>query len=436
MPSFNFFKKKKEKNEEKKNILTENKKEYKNTEYNTNQKNSITIENTIDVINKIEIEIFKKNEEKIKKIYNDTIQAYQSINVIAENIDSDQFNIEEEKLLPLIENTKRTITKALKRETSSLPPIPSNISEFIGFKEFVNTTINRFGEVTSSHSRIVNTFMKKHANNLRNELKNITENYKKINQIDTIISKDKEIVDKCNAKIDEIKNKSTEIKNNNNMLPVIDERIKNLQKNIATKKKQIEAIKLLPIYKKELNLLSERKKLEDKRNEAIEKIKEISSHLTKAMHKYSYGITKGTKEKIDILLDNPHKISKDKEVSEYIKILHDLNKSINSGKINLKDSKKVMHYCQVLIEEIPKFVKNIVHTEKEIKQLSENSSTVNLIKISQMEETVKEFEKNIATESFHLNELKDKISEDKKKIDELMENIESLLNIINDKNTK
>lgn len=436
MPSFNFFKKKKEKDGNNKVLTIKEEKEPKEDKKNLKNQNFLVLENVIEEINEIEDRIFKKNEQKIHALYDNTIQTYQNINIISENIDSDEFNIEEEKLLPLIENTKRTIIKALKRETSSPPEKPRNIQEFLSFKEFLNTSINRFGEVTSSHSRIVNTFMKKHANNLRNELKNITENYKKINEIDEIISKDKKIVDECKSKLEEIENKVPEIKSNKSSLFAIDKRIKRYEENVISQKKEIESIKALPNYIKELNMLSEKKKLEHEKDETIRNIQQITTHLTKALHKYSYGLTKNTKEKIDTLLNNPYSIAKEKNISEHINILHDLNQSINSNKIQLKDSKKVMQYCQSLINELPQFIKDIERNEDNINQLMCNKIGFHSHKIFQIEEKIKRLEKDISEERSRSIEIKNHITEDEKKINELIEHIENLLNDLNNKKRK
>ena len=71
-----------------------------------------------------------------------------------------------------------------------------HLRNLVKFKEMINSSIKRFGEVTRSHSVVINNFMKKNANSLRSELKKITENSEKINEYYSNILKDKEIIDR------------------------------------------------------------------------------------------------------------------------------------------------------------------------------------------------------------------------------------------------
>src|SRR5690606_16969360 len=103
----------------------------------------------------------------------------------------------EEKLAPLVKNTKNTIVRALKREASNIQDTPKNFDEFVKFKDSLDASINRFGEVTSSHSRIVNTFMKKHANSLRGDLKKISYISDILRDEFEGLSAKKKIIDDC-----------------------------------------------------------------------------------------------------------------------------------------------------------------------------------------------------------------------------------------------
>jgi len=109
--------------------------------------------------------------EKLRKICKDLIQSFEIINNIAEKIEIEKIDNDEEKLTPLINNTRNIIVKSLKRESSNTLEIPETFEDLIKFKETIDSSIKRFGEVTRSHSVVINNFMKKHANSLRGELK-------------------------------------------------------------------------------------------------------------------------------------------------------------------------------------------------------------------------------------------------------------------------
>src|SRR6185312_11352397 len=192
MSPFNFFKKK-----DKDISKTDNKIVNKSKSSSHHPDNTITIEFALEEIKKKENNIIKNHLDKLRKICKETIQSFEIINNIAESIESQKIDEEEEKLTPLINNTRNIIVKSLKRESSNTLQIPETFEELEKFKETIDSSIKRFGEVTRSHSIVINNFMKKHANNLRSELKKITENSVKINEYFVEILKEKEIIEEC-----------------------------------------------------------------------------------------------------------------------------------------------------------------------------------------------------------------------------------------------
>jgi hypothetical protein len=207
MSPFNFFKKKdKDISKTDNKIVNKSKSSY-------HSDNTITIEFALEEIEKQGNNIIKNHLDKLRKICKDTIQSFEIINNIAENIESHKIDEEEEKLTPLINNTRNIIVKSLKRESSNTLQIPETFEELVKFKETIDSSIKRFGEVTRSHSIVINNFMKKHANSLRSELKKITENSEKINEYFVEILKEKEIIEECKNNLLATINRSIEINN-------------------------------------------------------------------------------------------------------------------------------------------------------------------------------------------------------------------------------
>ena len=184
--------------------------------------------------------------------------------------------------------------------------------------------------------------MKKHANNLRSELKKITENSEKINEYYKYILEDKEIIDDCKNNLLELSNKIKEINNNNNIQDSLNQKIKEIENENNLKEKEIKQLQALPSYNKSLNLLKEIENLENEKEIQIQGIYEITHQLSKAAHKYSYGTSKGTKEIINIIIKDPVKIVNETDISPYVEFLNNLKESIISNKILLKDSNKVI----------------------------------------------------------------------------------------------
>ena len=108
---------------------------------------------------------------------------------------------------------------------------------------FENASINRFGEVTSSHSRIVNTFMKKHANSLRGDLKKISDISGKLSDGFDELSIEKKVLEECRINLSTLKAIIDEKGKSEQDLKAIDNNCIRLDKEIKLKEIEIDDLK-------------------------------------------------------------------------------------------------------------------------------------------------------------------------------------------------
>ena len=138
--------------------------------------------------------------------------------------------------------------------------------------------------------------------------------------------------------------------------------------------------------------------------------------MTKAANKYSYGLSRGTVEKIDTIVNRPSEIVSKPDMSEYITLLKDIKESVMSNKIVLKDSKKVLQYFDNLMDELPKFKAEIKELDSRIDRLEDKDKIVVLDDIKRKEDERKEDERIIMSE----NQRKDEITNQKIELEEQM----------------
>lgn len=418
MPSFNFFKKR---DKDISKLSSKKSGAGAGTSNSTipivqAQDNKITIEDAIKELEKSEGRITKNLLINLEKTFEDTNLAFQRINIIAEELDAEVIDTEEEKLMPLVQNTKNTIVRALKRESSNILPIPKTFEDFIKYKDSVDASINRFGEVTSSHSRIVNTFMKKHANSLRGELKRISDSSEKLNDEYEQITDERKMIEQCRSSLLGMHSKIDEINRTNIAIKNLDQKIRQLQEGKDRREKEINSIKSSSDYSKCLKYLQEKEEIDKRRKKSINELYEISSHLTKAANKYSYGLSRGTVEKIDTIVNKPSEIVSKTNMSEYITLLKDIKESVRSNKIVLKDSKKVLQYFDMLMDELPKFKSEIKELDSRVDRLKDKDKIAVLDELKRKEAERKEAERMIMSE----NQRKDETSKQKTGLEEQM----------------
>lgn len=418
MPSFNFFKKR---DKDISKLSSKKSGAGAGTSNSTipivqAQDNKITIEDAIKELEKSEGRISKNLLTNLEKTFEDTNLAFQRINIIAEDLEAEVIDTEEEKLMPLVQNTKNTIVRALKRESSNILPIPKTFEDFIKYKDSVDASINRFGEVTSSHSRIVNTFMKKHANSLRGELKRISDSSEKLNDEYEQITDERKMIEQCRSNLLGMHSKIDEINRTNIAIKNLDQKIRQLQEGKDRREKEINSIKSSSDYSKCLKYLQEKEEIDKRRKKSINELYEISSHLTKAANKYSYGLSRGTVEKIDTIVNKPSEIVSKTNMSEYITLLKDIKESVRSNKIVLKDSKKVLQYFDMLMDELPKFKSEIKELDSRVDRLKDKDKIAVLDELKRKEAERKEAERMIMSE----NQRKDETSKQKTGLEEQM----------------
>jgi hypothetical protein len=100
-------------------------------------------------------------------------------------------------------------------------------------------------------------------------------------------------------------------------------------------------------------------------------LSELISHVVRALTKYSYGTSKGTSTKLQILMNSPWKIFQgtsermgeddrrnlshdvNVDVESYKSLLIEVQKAVSTGKITLKDSGKTIKYFDTIIDSLP-----------------------------------------------------------------------------------
>ena len=435
MPSFNFFKRK-GKDVSKLNSSHHDIHVNQSVPLSQNLENRLTIENAQSLLNRMEEGLIRNLLTDLDKTFQETNLIFQHINSTAEDLKNEEIEVEEEKLAPLVKNTKNTIVRALKRESSNILAIPRNFDEFVKFKESLDASINRFGEVTSSHSRIVNTFMKKHANSLRGDLKKISDISEKLRDEFQELSVEKNIIEDCRSNLSTLKDNLDQKHKSEKDIQTINSNFMKIDEEIKRKENEISDLKASSDYSKALKYLQEKEQIDNEKKFLIEKLNRISSHLTKAANKYSYGLTKTTIDKIDTIVNKPSEIAYKSDISEYLNLVKEMKDSVMSNKIILKDASKIMQYFDKLVDELPNFKNEILKLDTKIEKLKEKDKVTILDKIRQKEEERRR-ELGLRTTE---NQRKEEILKNKLKIEEqigiISSNIEEQLQRLSTKKYK
>ncbi|MGD1837788.1 MAG: hypothetical protein ACPKPY_06990 [Nitrososphaeraceae archaeon] len=396
VPFFDFFKKKTAP-KKKSDIKFKSSQEYDHHE--------ISVEINQEEIKKI---LADKEKEKLKilssKLHNIRDFAKSSImniKYIISELEKAKIEVEEVSFDSIVKNSKRTVISSIKKEFVRDLPTPNSYQEITRLQERLSTLVKKFNDLSSSHGRVFNVFIKKHTGRLKTEFKNISI---LLEQTDHLIDKydeETKLIKNVRKNLELINNNKENIKYNEKYIKQIEDEFQELDKKIKFLKTDLKNIELSEDYIESQKIISKIKKIENDKKEYHKDLVNNFSRVGRAFNKYSYGLSKDVNRKIEIMLEKPWEIFKD--LSSYKTIIVQVQKDILNDKIDLKDSQKIQTHLTKIIESLDNFKNTEDNYIKQINQLR-NDSKLLLIKKRQ------ELNKKITTEEENIEHVTKKIS--------------------------
>jgi len=297
----------------------------------------------------------KELSARLTRIRESAVESLKVIDTLAKGMDRENIKLEglEQKLKSVVEHSKKTVVSSLKREVSLELPLPQSANDAKKFKERFENMMKRFGEVSGSHSKVLNAFMKKHSGKMKEEFEFLT---KLLNETKATISefdRNREPIIRCGnmlntalQKISSIKLAESSAKNIEKEIEVIERELNKLESDLA-------AVSGSKEFEQASISVRDIAEAEKKQEEFHAKIKDLFSHLSRAFTKYSYGITKETEQRLKTMSDEPWEILYEKNVAPYSSLLLEIRRAIGTGQIQLKDSDKVLQYLGTILESLP-----------------------------------------------------------------------------------
>ena len=316
---------------------------------------TLTIQQAQDLLQTLESAKVKELSVRLTRIRESAVESLKVIDTLAKGMDREKIKLEglEQKLKSVVEHSKKTVVSSLKREVSLELPLPQSANDAKKFKERFENMMKRFGEVSGSHSKVLNAFMKKHSGKMKEEFEFLT---KLLNETKATISefdRNRDPIIRCGnmlntalQKISSIKLAESSAKNIEKEIEVIERELNKLESDLA-------AVSGSKEFEQASISVRDIAEAEKKQEEFHAKIKDLFSHLSRAFTKYSYGITKETEQRLKTMSDEPWEILYEKNVAPYSSLLLEIRRAIGTGQIQLKDSDKVLQYLGTILESLP-----------------------------------------------------------------------------------
>lgn len=316
---------------------------------------TLSIQQAQDLLHSLESANVKELSASLARIKESAVESLKVIDTLAKDMDRENIKLEgvEQRLKSVVEHSKRTVVSSLKREVSLELPLPQSANDAKKFKERFENMMKRFGEVSGSHSKVLNAFMKKHSGKMKEEFEFLT---KLLNETRAIISefdRNREPIIRCGNILNTALQKVSSIKLAESSAKNIEKEIEDIERELKKLKSELAALSGSKEYEQASISMRDIAEAEKKQEQFHAKIRDLFSHLSRAFTKYSYGITKETERRLKTMSDEPWQILYEKNVTPYSSLLLEIRRSIDIGQIQLKDSDKVLQYINTILESLP-----------------------------------------------------------------------------------
>jgi len=394
---------------------------------------NVLISEAVELIRTIESRRVEELCGDLASLRDAVAKSLKTIEKLANDLEREKIKVEEPKFESIVEISKRTVVASLKRESSMELPSPKSYNDAMKFKQRLEAITNRFREVSASHNRVFNVFIKKYAGKLKDEFETLSSLSKKVNSILVKFDNHQEPFLKCSDLLNQLSNKISSIEQDEKSIEHTRSEIMQVQKVLKELNNRMTSIENSPEFHEAAMTGEEIKRLEHEEEEAHKELLDLFSQVSRAFTKYSYGITKQTSERLRVLTEEPWNIFSETELTPYLDILAEIQKALISEKICLKDTMKVAGQLEGLIKGLPDFKKKFEIRQRHLKTLRERNEAYFRTRSTDLKEEIKNSAQHIEEMEFKLHQLENQLEEKRLQLYDLRKESEDYLFKIFDK---
>lgn len=365
---------------------------------------------------------------RLAPVKESAVQSLKVIAGLANDMEHEKLKLEdlEQRFKSVAENSKKTVVSSLRRGASTELLLPQSANDAKKFKEKFEAMMKRFGEVSGSHSKMLNAFMKKQAGKMRDEFEALT---KLLNETRSAISdfeQKREPIVKCSSILNTASQKASSIKSAEASILSIESEMQNIENGLHGLKSELDLLSASPEYGQAKSIAQKAGEAARQEEQFNAELVDLFSHVSRAFTKYSYGLTKVTEARLQMMSDEPWKMLHESDVSPYSSLLLEIRKSVDAGKIQLKDSDRILHHLDVILTSIPELQGRAQAIKTERDFLRRNDTGL-LSKVRELEEKVLQHEEGLLKGRQNVEQQKRQIIEKGNELDAQLKEASTIL---------
>jgi hypothetical protein len=196
--------------------------------------------------------------------------------------------------------------------------------------------------------------MKKYVGKLKGEFDTLSSLLKTTRSIMKEFEEEIADISKCVNLLNMISQRVASIKIDEDEIEKTNKEIEMIKSQIYELKNRSGSLENSTQFKESIHNIKEIEIIEQEKEQFNKHMLDLFSHVSRAFTKYSYGMTKATSDQLKVLVGEPWKIF-ESDISSYTSLIIEIRKAINSDKIKLKDSEKILHYFDIILKSLPEW---------------------------------------------------------------------------------
>ena len=242
----------------------------------------------------------------------------------------------------MVNRGKKEVIASIKKEFANPFPDINTPDDVIRFKKISTAGINKVGDMLGKHSRVIHIFAKKYAKKFTNDLKELTENLKEVDELIDNFTATKNLVQTINELLSSREKTLEKLSKQNSRMNELKSSINEKREKIIKLEIEIKKIKNSSDYKTYLNVKSQLSDCDSEevkiRHDIDDEFTKISRPLGKFVHISSHD--KDLKDLTPKLASTPYDALDADNISGIKNILDSIVTGIDSGSVSVKDISK------------------------------------------------------------------------------------------------
>jgi hypothetical protein len=313
--------------------------------FESNPSEQIPISRAQDLLRDLELEKVRRLSVQLEPVKTAVEASLSNLAAIAKEMENEEIKLEglEQRHRSVIENSRKTVVASLKREAATELTLPATANDAKKFRERMESLMRRFGEVSGSHSKLLNVFLKKHAARMKREFERLEEQLSITRSAVSELEQDRAPIIRCTSLLNSASQMIPSLAAMESSIADLRALASDLESQIESTRIALDALQSSDAYRRAQVSLANMSELEQKK---------LFSHISRLLTKYSYGVDKETNRLLTIMIEEPSQVF-ESDAGPFLILLSNVRSSLVTGNITVKDGEKMVGYLETLVNTLP-----------------------------------------------------------------------------------